>query len=194
MTLTSNEPEFTELSPAFNDALLLSRDAAYADGIGTWGGIVLGYLESPTAYHSWHPADWSKFARNYKVPIYVANHTPEADADSCVQQLRALQVPAGSLIVIDMETRDDAYYVEKFYAHVRPANYKVLVYGSASSVFTNPACNGYWVAQYDGEPDSYYPQSWPSNVRAKQYASDVMLGTQYDESTWKAWTVNEMWR
>ena len=177
------------------DALTYSRDAAYAQNIGSgWSDIVCGYLRSQNAYHPWTESDWDLFPDNYKLPIFVADHTPQFDADSCVSQLRGLGVPQESLVVIDMEARKDAYYVETFYGILRPAGYKLLVYGSASTVFGNQACNGYWVANYDGQPANYYPGQWSSLVRGKQYASDVMLGTQYDASTWKAWTVNEMWK
>jgi len=61
------------------------------------------------------------------------------------------------------------------------AGYKVWVYGSASTVFSNPGLNGYWVADY--------ASIWPfmynhSGVRATQYAP----GEYYGSFSIKDWT------
>lgn len=158
------------------------RDAAFSSNIDqSWSGAVAGYYGGPAAYNVWSPGDWKQFQGNRKLPIWVAGLDGEGEGKSAIHALRALGVPPGVYTVIDMENRVDKSYVMNFGNTVQAAGYKVWVYGSASSVFSNPNLNGYWVADYAGKGAFMYghPQ-----VRATQYAT----GQQYDSSTVRDWT------
>jgi hypothetical protein len=87
-----------------------------------------------------------------------------------------------------METRIDRTYLEGFGGVLQAAGYKVWVYGSASTVFGNPQLNGYWVADYTGQPF----MSTRLGVRATQYAANLPPG--FDASLVKEWTAAFMWK
>jgi hypothetical protein len=160
----------------------LMRDAAYATSISqSWTGAVGGYYGGPDAFHVWTAADWRRFAANRKLPIWVAGTDGAREAAQAARALHRLGVPPGAYTVVDMETRVDGPYLAAFGPALRAAGYKVWVYGSASSVFANPALNGYWVADYAGIGAYMYDHV---QVRATQYAS----GQDFDSSTVKQWT------
>ena len=163
-------------------------DAAFADNlVGTAFQAVGGYLDAPNAFHPWSEADWDTVP-GPKLPIYVGGTNAVGDADSCVQQLRALQIPAGKYVALDMETRSgsrDGQYAAGFGAVVQHNGYGVLVYGSASTVFNLPQLNGYWVADYLFVPFMYSH----SGVRATQWTD----GAKYDQSTVKPWILADFW-
>jgi hypothetical protein len=158
------------------------RDSAFATNIGqAWNGAVAGYYGGPNAFNIWSPGDWKQFAGNRKLPIWVAGLDGTGEGKTAIHALRALGVPAGAYTAVDMENRVDKTYVDNFGHTVQAAGYKVWVYGSASSVFSNPRLNGYWVADYAGKGPFMYNHA---HVRATQYAT----GTEYDSSTVRDWT------
>ena len=158
------------------------RDAAFAADITEpWGGAVAGYYGGPDAYNVWSHADWKRFPNNRKLPIWVAGLDGTGEGHDAVAALRDLGVPERSYTAVDMETRVDRTYLDNFGAVLNAAGYKVWVYGSASTVFSNPRLNGYWVADYAGIGPFMYNHS---GVRATQYAP----GEYYDSSSIKDWT------
>ena len=157
------------------------RDAAYAVNIGPYARAVAGYYGGPDAFHVWAPNDWKRFARNRKLPIWVAGLDGAGEGAEAVRALRALGVPRGSYTVVDMEARVDRTYLDHFWSVLQAGGYKVWVYGSASTVFNNPSLNGYWVAEYAGRGPFMYNHS---SVRATQYAP----GEFFDSSSIKDWT------
>jgi hypothetical protein len=165
---------------------LTMGDAAFVQGLnGTSFEIGAGYLGGPFAYHVWSDADW-KALPGYKLPIWVGGYQGAAEGSLAVKALRALGVPEGKSMALDLETRVDISYVNNFGAQVIAAGYKVWVYGSASTVFGNPKLNGYWVADYKG----IGPYMWPGQgVRSTQYAA----GQSYDSSLVKEWEIPYLW-
>ena len=165
------------------------RDAAFSVNISEpWNRAVAGYYGGPEAYNVWSAADWRRWANNRKLPIWVAGLDGTGEGHNAVDALRNLGVPRRVYTAVDMETRVDKTYLEHFGAVLNAAGYKVWVYGSASSLFSNPGLNGYWVADYTGEPFMYNH----SGVRATQYTP----GEYYDSSTVKDWTYHfgRWWR
>ncbi len=161
------------------------RDAAYAAGIGAgWHGAVAGYYGGPGAYHVWPPQDWRQFAGRRKLPIWVAGFNGAQDGAAAARALYKLGVPPHCYTAVDMEARVDRTYLEHFGAVMAAASYRVWVYGSAATVFGNPALDGYWVADYAGTGPFMYPGPAGAEVRATQYAS----GAAYDRSAVKEWT------
>ena len=161
-------------------------DAAFASNIPPGFDAAFGYYGGPDAYHTWSRADWQRFP-GPKIPVWVGGYDGAGEGAESVAALRALGVPKGAVTVIDMETRVDKTYVMAFSGPLQGAGYKVWVYGSASTVFGNPQMNGYWVADYTGQP-FMHPQV---GVRATQYAADLPPG--FDASLIKAWTAAFMW-
>lgn len=163
------------------------RDAAFASNIdpGTWDHAVAGYYGGPGAYHVWEPADWKRFPRHKKLPIWVAaegDKNGTEDGKAAVAALKALGVPRHVWTALDMEEMVDRTYVEAFGDVVQPY-YRVWVYGSADFVFGNPALDGYWVADYRNIGPFMY-EATGKEVRATQY----QRGDAYDSSAVKEFT------
>lgn len=167
------------------------RDAAYASNIPQdWPHAVAGYYGGPGEYHQWTASDWKRFAKHKKLPIWVAaegDKNGTEDGRAAVAALKALGVPKHVWTALDMETMVDRTYVEAFGKELHDAGYKVWVYGSASTVFGNPALDGYWVADYAGKGPFMYAPPAKQEVRSTQYAS----GPDYDSSTVASFTFHE---
>src|SRR6516165_6186626 len=158
------------------------RDSAFAANIDQdWHGAVGGYYGGPNAFNVWSPENWKRFGPNRKLPIWVAGLNGHDEGQRAVSALRALGVPRRVYTAVDMENRVDKTYLEHFGEKLNAAGYRVWVYGSSGSVFSNPGLNGYWVADYRGVGPFMYEHS---GVRATQYAP----GEFYDSSAVKDWT------
>jgi hypothetical protein len=169
------------------------RDAAFAQNIGDFGGVVGGYFGGPNAFNIWRTTDWGLFRQNPKLPIWVCGYDGEKEASQAIQMLKVLGA-FNCLIGADMESRVDESYLLAFGTGLQGAGYKVLPYGSKSTVFRNPQLNGYWVADWTGTSHiAINPQTGDSlGVRGTQWTHDIPPG--YDISTWKEWDIANMWR
>jgi hypothetical protein len=149
---------------------------------------VAGYIGGDTP-HVWTEAEWRRFGTLHKLPIWVRSDPEsvdaEADAFGALERLYELRVPRGITVVMDLETAVDTGYVHKFHSVMRWAGFYAWVYGSASTVFKNPAADGYWVADWAGIGPFMYRHHM---VKATQYTN----GTQYDSSLVKHWQYD--WR
>ncbi len=108
------------------------------------------------------------------------------DAFSALRRLYQLAVPVGSRIALDLETRIAPAYVKVFQAVTSHFGYRLWVYGSASTVFSNPPCNGYWVADYAGKGPFMYPHA---DVLATQWID----GPIYDQSLVSDYKPERFW-
>lgn len=161
------------------------RDAAFPENIpGSWDGAVGGYYGGPRAFNVWAPGNWARFGKHKKLPIWVAGFNGHDEARTAVLALRGLGVPEGVWTAVDMETRVDKTYLQHFGAVFDRAGYKWVVYGSASTVFGNPAPHGYWVADYRHIGPFMYDSPVGTDVRMTQYASN----DNWDSSTVKDYT------
>lgn len=163
------------------------RDAAFPANLHDWHGAVWGYYGGPLAFNVWGRSDWAAFG-GYKVPIWVGGYAGTPEGEQAVSALRSLGVPQGCETILDMETRVDRTYVTKFGAVLNGAGYRVLVYGSTSTLFRNPQLNGYCVADPTGIPHMY-PHA---GVRMTQYA----FGATFDSDVIKRWMAldGHLWR
>ena len=125
-------------------------DAAYPPGEASEVAdyqVCAGYIGGDTP-HVWTRAEWERFSRMHKLPIFTRSDPGSAnaagDAFAALRQLHAIGASAGIPFALDFETQVNAGYVDAFYDVVRWAGFLLWVYGSASTVFGNPACNGYW--------------------------------------------------
>ncbi len=152
---------------------------------------VAGYIGGDTP-HVWTESEWQRFEKLHKLPIWVrsdpASVNAEADAFGALQRLYELRVPRGITVVMDLETAVDGAYVHKFHSVMNWAGFYAWVYGSAATVFNNPAADGYWVADWAGKGPFMYQHRM---VKATQYAtgagydSSLVLHWQYDWRLWK---------
>jgi hypothetical protein len=176
------------LQKVVTDDYATMGDAAFANNLdGTDFDAVAGYLHSPMAYHAWSEGDFFTIP-GPKLPIYVATMNGTNDANASLEQLKGLGVPfhQGKYVAYDLETRVDRSCVGAYGALMQHYGFKVLVYGSASTVFNNPQLNGYWVADYVQHRFMYSHMG----VRMTQ----CIEGELYDVSTVKKWTLGSFWR
>jgi hypothetical protein len=153
-------------------------DAAYPPTSPPAWEAVAGYIGGNTP-HVWTDAQWRSQPARWRVPIFTRSRAgdPSADARAVISWMTAHHVPKGVCVALDYETRVDASYLRAFDAAVVRAGWKVMVYGSRSSVLSNPKpSGGYWVADWTGSA-FLYPGS-----AATQWASDAMLGKPWDAS------------
>jgi peptidoglycan hydrolase-like protein with peptidoglycan-binding domain len=130
-----------------------------------------GYIGGATP-HVWTADEWKLKALGKRLPIYVPTFfnsgilTAGSDAVACVNDLKALSVPKGVLVGLDFETLVSGQYVSTFDNILVEAGYKVLLYGSTSTVFKNPkSSGGYWAATRPDNPDfSGYTNLYPGSV------------------------------
>ena len=162
-------------------------DAAFAANIPPGFEIAFGYTAAPAPSTSGRQmSGGGSLAGRSPSGWPATTGTPEGH--EAVQALQALGVPPRSITVVDMETAVNPAYIDKFGAELRAAGFAVWVYGSADTVFENPKLNGYWVADFTGQP-FMHPRL---GVRATQYAANLPPG--FDASLVKAWTGDFMWR
>lgn len=143
--------------------LSLVQDAAEPVGVPLQPGVIVtaGYIGGD-AYHVWTASDWAVWPTRYRVPIWVRSDPssvdPTSDANACVAALQALGAPAP---------------------------YLVLPYGSLSSLFSNPQCDGYWPADWTGIPQL---NSNPGVVATQYLSNSTYDLSVIDQSipTWDA--------
>jgi hypothetical protein len=165
------------------------RDAAYATNISTdWPNIVGGYLHSSNTLNPWTQADWDRFPKNKKLPIWEVGQDGKTDGQTAVEQLAILCVPIGTPVVLAMETHVLPDYVRNFASVLATQGYKTWVCGSASTVFGNPAADGYMVEDFVTTGPFMYDHP---DVHITQYQN----GDLYDSSTVKdyAYDVERWW-
>ena len=162
----------------------IAYDAAYPlpDGVANTE-VVLIYTGGDTP-HVWTAAEIAEQPEQYRLPVFVRSNPNlndvTGDVTKFVTWLRSNQVPAGSAVVLDLETAVNVAYVNGFGAGLRNAGYKVLPYGSKSSLFQNPELDGYFVA----DPGA---KGVDENTVATQFAYDGTYDLSYIADSVPLW-------
>jgi len=150
-----------------------------------------GYIGGDTP-HVWTRDEWARLGKLPKLPIWVQSvpttaARAQAEAFVALEQLYHIGCPTGHAVALDLETAVDPAYVTAFGAVMRWAGFRTWVYGSRSTVFGNPALDGYWVADYTGAP--HFPAG--PTVRACQWQAGKLI----DRSVirWWQWRYR-LWR
>jgi len=155
---------------------LSGYDAAYPPATPPITDVVCFYGGGDTP-HVWTTAEIAAQPARYRLPIFVrsnpAGANPTADAEAFWSWLRALGCPLGSATVLDLETAINPAYVTAFGNAMHFGGYRVLPYGSTSTLFQNPVLDGYWAAKPG-------PATIPSNC----------LGVQYGQGGNGAWDLD----
>src|SRR5262249_27735993 len=111
----------------------------------------------------------------------------QAEAFAALVRLYRIGCPPGSVVALDLETAVAPSYVNAFAGPLHWAGFKVWVYGSRSTVFGNPALDGYWVAGYPGS--RHFAAG--SNVRATQWQAGKVIDSSV--LRWYQWR-RRLWR
>lgn len=118
-----------------------------------WLKAVSGYIGGDTP-HVWTRQQWASMGDRKKLPIWVRDKSGNAnawnDAWAILQALYTLGVPKLSAVVLDLELLVDPAYVLGVHRIIHDFGYKLWPYGSTSTLFQNPACDGYFPATLDG--------------------------------------------
>lgn len=157
-----------------------------------------GYLGGDTP-HIWTVAEWQRLDRLAKLPVWVRSvpgrhpvAQAHADAFAALQRLYEITAPRGITVALDLEEAIDATYVQSFGNVMHWAGFYVWPYGSLDFIFRNPPLDGYWVADFTGQPHF----AAGANVRATQWAENVpAAGGTIDRSVVKWWSWRRrLWR
>lgn len=127
----------------------IAYDAAYPQPKGVAGTTVVLIYAGGDTPHVWTAAEIAEQPEQYRLPVYVRSdpsNDAASDAAAMLAWLRANEVPTGVATVLDLETAVDPAYVNAYAAALHEGGYLVLPYGSKSTLFKNPACDGYFVA------------------------------------------------
>lgn len=132
---------------------LVFYDAAYppADPPGVDG--VCFYIGGDT-FHVWTKAEINAQKAVYRLPIFVRSNPPgpngaAADSLAAINQLKKIGAPTGTLVAWDLESSIEIAYIEEVYEDLRASGYKLIVYGSQSTVMANKNPDGlYWGADW----------------------------------------------
>jgi len=135
-------------------------DAAYPPYNPPSGIDVTAFYIGGDAVHLWTDAEIRNIRTPYALPIYVCDkpalHSGYADGTHAGAWMQSHGIPDGASVGLDLETAVDPAYVSAFSGAVSKFGYRTIPYGSKSSLFQNPKCYGYWVADYT-EHDHLYP-------------------------------------
>jgi hypothetical protein len=151
----------------------------------------IGYIGG-AAERLWTDSDWRRFAHLRQLGIWVYDRQVPAgiqgrDAAKAAEQLGwAAHGLVPRAVVLDIEALVVPGAVDAFADELQAAGYATIVYGSASTIVSNPARAGRWVALWDGLLDM--PRI--ENAVGHQYlASEPFGGGAVDLSVWdsSAW-------
>ena len=148
------------------------------DGVCPYGGG-----DTP---HVWTLAQIQAAPGPYRLPIFVrsnAGASASADAASFVSWLKSMGCPNGVCTVLDLETLVDPTYVSAYGAAMHEASFYVLPYGSVSTLFSNPALDGYFASDPTGT-EHYYP-----NTVATQWAYDGSFDLDIISGNLELWNI-----
>lgn len=149
--------------------------------------VAAGYIGGDTP-HVWTDDEWRAQPAEKKLPIWTGARRPntaeagQADAGEALHALRALAVPRGSFVALDMETDVSENYVLDFQHALSYDGYPVMVYGSLSDLLVYPpAVEHLWAAHWDISLESAL-KVVKGRVVAVQWRSAEELGQDYDFS------------
>jgi len=165
-----------DLAREASDMTVTGFDAAYPTprGPSPAQDRIVAYYAGGDTPHVATLDEWNAAPQTLRLPIYVCDNptsrNPQSDAADFIAQLRRIGCPpTGRLTLLDYETAVDGAYLLAFDRLLVAAGYRVMVYGSRSTVFKNPKPSGGYMAadwtsvphmvpgsdatQYEAEPD-----------------------------------------
>lgn len=133
---------------------LIFYDSAFPPASPPKADGVAFYIGGDTP-HVWTEAEIAATNTRFRLPVYVRSNPPGPgaipDVAAAVARLALLKAPRGTLVAWDMEMAADASYIKAVYGALNTAGYKLIVYGSQSTVLGNDNPDGlYWGAAWTG--------------------------------------------
>jgi hypothetical protein len=139
------------------------------DGQPVTGGSF--YIGGDTP-HVWTAQEVAELKANYQfvLPIYTCSNPSSRsallDAADAIGDLKAYGAPKGILVMLDYETARFPMYTTVFASKLQEAGYTEILYGSGSTVTSNPRpSGGYDEAVWTGK----LPVSLPTGAEAEQF-------------------------
>ena len=134
----------------FYDAAFPPADPPATDGVCIYIG--------GDATHVWTAEEIGMQPARYRLPIYVRDNPGDvkaanADGQEALRALKAIGCPRGSLVAWDMEMAADVAYVQAVFLLLAHYGYKLIIYGSESTVRGNEVPDDlYFGADWTGLP------------------------------------------
>lgn len=152
-------------------------DAAYPSVHHPPADVALIYVGGDTP-HVWTDLEISGQPERWRLPCWVRSNPAGAnaalDAHALIGWMVQRSVPKGVATVLDLETAVNPSYVNEFGGTLHAAGWKVLPYGSQSTLNQNPAL--------DGRFDAHWGQRL-GTVDAGDVATQDVSTPAYDLST-----------
>ena len=161
-------------------------DAAYPESVVNFGvplwEVVAGYIGGNTP-NIWTKDEWNQLIQlsgaQFALPIFTrsnpGSHSATEDVQAAINRLNFLEVPKNVCIAWDLETAIAPDYVKSVDQQMQAAGWKVMIYGSKSTLFLNgKPSGGFWVAEWTGSPHLY-----PGSA-ATQWSGSGPFGGAYD--------------
>jgi hypothetical protein len=131
---------------------LIFYDAAFPPSVPPKTDGVCVYIGGDTP-HIWSKGEIDAQPARYRLPVFVRSDPPGpgagADTVAAISYLKYIGAPTGILVAWDMETAMDFAYINEVYQDLRASGYKLIVYGSQSTVMGNDNPDGlYWGADW----------------------------------------------
>jgi hypothetical protein len=149
--------------------------------------VVAGYIGGNTPY-VWSESDWDHQPAPRRLPIWTgagAENTETAGQSACseiLHALRALSVPTGVSVALDMETDVSPVYAETIGYGLEINSYHLVIYGSADSIDQYPTIfPSLWVADWS-DTFNQAIDTIGGRVVAVQWQSAEEMQTDYDFS------------
>lgn len=133
----------------FYDAAFPPAEPPATDGVCVYIG--------GDAVHVWTLEEIGMQPARYRLPVFVRSNPPgpgaAQDVASGLSRLRAIGAPRRTLVAWDMETAADALYIRGVSTGLANGGYKLIVYGSESTVRGNQVPDGLiWGADWTSVP------------------------------------------
>lgn len=181
-------------------------DAAYPESVVKFGvplwEAVAGYIGGNTP-NVWTKDEWNLLIKlsgaQFALPIYTRSnplsHDPVQDARIAIDKLNFLGVEKNVCMALDLETAIAPGYVKTFDQQIVMAGWKVVAYGSKSTIFLNgKPSGGHWVADWPAVGPGR-PHLYPGSA-ITQWAGSSNFGGAYDPNlvadTTPLWRVEPM--
>jgi hypothetical protein len=161
--------------------VLTFYDAAYPPASSPVTDGVCFYIGGDTP-HVWTKAEVSAQKARYRLPVFVRSNPESAsatkDVTEAVTQLHAIGAPAGILVAWDLESAVDAAYIAAVYRSVKPVGYRLIVYGSQSTVLGNDSPGDlYWGADWTGKAHLHSGDAVTQYVSFSEYDESLALSS-----------------
>lgn len=153
-------------------------DAAYPPKLYPEGAQGLAFYIGGDTPHVWTPAEIQACHYVYRLPIFVRSNPVHSEAGEdvnlAITRLNVIGAPKGIIVAWDSETSVDPRYIGDVYKLLSQGGYKMMDYGSNSTVFGNDIPDGYyWGADWTNRPHIDLKTQMTQWESAEDYDTDL---------------------